>query len=370
MPHKAKGVAASSLWVNPVKTKLKRKKKSGAPRANKKKLSALADAIAQMEKWASDRVRVTLIFAEETHAVHHVGRLIKIDDNPQQFQFVSNSGMLVWLMPKSWTKVERETVPQFINSIHVIRAGPRRRVLLTLIESDLLGQESRRRRQEEVELQLRTWGQEKTPIYAEIDSGFLAELSLGHVEERSLGVFFLHRLESRSFMLLDVSRAGFASLIRDQDSCSVVLQDPTYMFRISLSDKLSEGVREAVRPAPTDSEREEATNQLKSWAHEGIEIMYGSGNKITDVLFAGKLVGPQEDGSFIVKGAVVASQDGSQWRLGGRVVPNEAERISILREASSVAIFFRCGNDTSYIADIGQSKDALLAMQDFSKWIH
>ena len=128
-----------------MRTKLKRKKKSGAPRANTKNLSALADAIAQMEKWASDSVRVTLIFPEETHAVHHVGRLIKIDAIQQQFQFVSNSGMLVWLMAKSWTNVEREIVPQFVNTIHVTNAGLRRRVMLTLTESDLMGQASRRR---------------------------------------------------------------------------------------------------------------------------------------------------------------------------------------------------------------------------------
>jgi hypothetical protein len=74
--------------------------------------------------------------------------------------------------------------------------------------------------------------------HAELGSGFLTEVSLGHVEELSPGALFLRRFGSRSLVMLDVSSAGFAALTRDRDHRSVVLQNMAAVFQVRLSDKL------------------------------------------------------------------------------------------------------------------------------------
>lgn len=102
------------------------KSRRQAPRKSEEKVRqqkesfARNDAIAQLEKWAADLTRVAFILPRDTNMIHHRGRIVKIETEiMESFQFISDSGMLVWLLTDQWKHITSEHVPDLVDAIHI-----------------------------------------------------------------------------------------------------------------------------------------------------------------------------------------------------------------------------------------------------------
>jgi hypothetical protein len=107
--------------------------------------------------------------------------------------------------------------------------------------------------------------------------------------------------------------------------------------------------------------RAEAFEQLVQWVKGETAVLYGSGNKISRNVLAGRLVGPLENGIFMIKGL-----DGQAY---GQLDPNEATHVVLRREERSVGVFLYFACDIAYVLQTDETLDPLVAMSSLSKMI-
>jgi hypothetical protein len=212
--------------------------------------------------------------------------------------------------------------------------------------------------------QLHNWKEQHKTLLVETGAGVVTQAGVGILHELLSGKFAVQLAGSRSLLLLDDKWERYVKLNKGGKHSTLLAskKGPNAPW-IRLSDDLGDHGDELLAEA-REGDIQMALSHLTLWAQARALVIFGSGTKIGEVTFVGRLVGPRDNDSFLV----VGDPESGLRRVGGQILPRSAEYVHVHREKDHVAIVLRSrdGDICAVFHGSGSPEDQMLTLQ--SRW--
>jgi hypothetical protein len=215
-----------------------------------------------------------------------------------------------------------------------------------------------------IQERLQTWKEQHKTLLVEVGTGVVTQAGVGILHELASGNFAVQLAGSRSLLLLDDKWQRYAKLNKGgKHSTILASQEGLNAPWIQLSDDLGDHGDELLAEA-TEADIQMALSQLTLWAQARALVIFGSGTKIGEVTFVGRLVGPRDNDSFLV----IGDPESGLRRVGGQILLRSAEYVHVHREENHAAVVLRSrdGDICAVFHGSGSPEDQMLILQ--SRW--